>query len=265
MNTYNRTEPVRLGFGETLELAFENWKKIAMLIGALLILVGIVAIVVYGGLFAMIIGGTDVFEQLTTMQSGEDKVGLTIITLIFSVFMAALFIPLTAGFIQIAHNAQIGEDFSFNTAFEHFKGRHFKELFLSALIINLTTQGISIAGQLLISDPVSGTAIVTNLLVSLISLVITVLTLLTIPFIIFGNLNALEAIKASISVCGQKFFTVLILLIIITICAILGFIGLCIGIFFTLPLVYSLQYAIYRNAVGIDNEDELAEIGQDVV
>lgn len=263
MSTYNRNEPVRLDFGGTLELAFENWKKIALLVGALMILVGIVAMIIYGGLFAVIIGGTDILEQLTTLESNENTVAIATIGLIFSVFMAALFIPLTAGFIQIAHNAQIGEDFSFNTAFEHFKGRHFKELFLSALIINLTSQGISIVSQLIISDPNSGLAIVLNLLVALLSLVITVLTFLTIPFIIFGNLNALDAIKASISVCGQKFFTVLILIIIMSICAALGFIGLCIGIFFTIPLVYSLQYAIYRNAVGIENEDELADIGQD--
>jgi len=34
-----------------------------------------------------------------------------------------------------------------------------------------------------------------------------------------------------------------------------GFIGCCIGIFFTLPFFYSMYYAIYSEIVGFDDAD----------
>jgi hypothetical protein len=35
-----------------------------------------------------------------------------------------------------------------------------------------------------------------------------------------------------------------------------GFIGCCVGVFFTLPFIYSMYYAIYSEIIGFDYEDE---------
>jgi hypothetical protein len=47
------------------------------------------------------------------------------------------------------------------------------------------------------------------------------------------------------------------LLIVSGIASLVGFIGCCIGIFFTIPFMYSMYYAIYTSIVGIDSENEL--------
>jgi len=41
----------------------------------------------------------------------------------------------------------------------------------------------------------------------------------------------------------------------------LGIFGLCIGIFFTLPLLFSMEYSIYSAIVGIESKSEIEEIG----
>ena len=88
------------------------------------------------------------------------------------------------------------------------------------------------------------------------------LTLLTIPLIIFGNLSATAAIKGSITLVKKRFLVILLLLIVGFVGAfIIGIIALCIGIFFTLPFIYSLEYIIYRNAMSIEDINELDEIG----
>jgi hypothetical protein len=41
----------------------------------------------------------------------------------------------------------------------------------------------------------------------------------------------------------------------------LGFLAFCLGIFFTLPFLYSTYYAIYDQAIGFDDKSEIEEIG----
>lgn len=259
MSKFDANQPIQLSFGEALEQTFNTWKKIALLTGGILILLGIVGATIYGGLFVLIFGTTNIAQELVNMQSLDNQTPLMVLTLIFTVIVAALFTPITAGLIQIAHNADSGEDYSFNTAFEHFKSVHLKDLILSAVIINLASQGLSIVGQLLATQTDSVSTFIAGTLSTLLSL----LTFISIPFIIFGKLDAIEAIKASISVCGRKFFTVLFLIIVVGIIALLGVLGLCIGIFFTMSLINALQYNIYKLAVGIENVDELSQIGED--
>ncbi|OYQ43544.1 DUF2189 domain-containing protein [Flavobacterium aurantiibacter] len=259
MSTFNANEPVHLSFGEAIEQTFNTWKKIALLMGGILILLGIVAAIIYGGIFAVIFGTTDLTNEILNMQSLDNQTPRMVLTLIFTIIAAAVFSPITAGLLQIAHNAESGEDYSFNTAFEHYKSVHVKDIILSAVIINLVSQGFSIVGELFALQ----TDAISTFIAGLLSLVLTILTFMSIPFIIFGKLDAVESIKASISVCGRKFFIILLLMIVVGLCIGLGILGLCIGIFFTMPLYYTLQYNVYRLAIGIDNVDELSQIGED--
>jgi len=82
-------------------------------------------------------------------------------------------------------------------------------------------------------------------------------TFLVIPLIIFGNLKVAEAIKGSFIIVSKQFFILLGLLIVAVIMAMLGLIGFCIGIFFTIPFIYSMYYAIYKDNIGFDDEVEV--------
>ncbi|RZK12330.1 MAG: hypothetical protein EOO46_03580 [Flavobacterium sp.] len=252
-----------LDLGEVISQTFDNYKKIALLAGGVILLLMIVfgvAIAGIGGIFGLALNFTDF---LTEYSVGHFSAAILLINLAVSVIGYALIVaPITAGIIQMAHNAENNNDFDFSTAFSHYKTKHFKHLFLSAAIITFTSSGIGTLIQLsnLYFFDVFLTTIL-GIISFFVSVLVPIFTLLTIPFIIFGNLDAMSAIKASITTVSKRFWLILLLMIIFIICSMLGIFALCIGIFFTLPIYLSAQYIIYRNAVPMEEKDELDEIG----
>jgi hypothetical protein len=78
--------------------------------------------------------------------------------------------------------------------------------------------------------------------------------------IIFGNLQAIEAIKGSMIVVSKQFFILMGLLIVSLLFTMLGIFGFCIGIFFTMPFIYSMYYSIYNEIIGDNDTEEKSEI-----
>lgn len=252
-----------IDIGEVISQTFENYKKIALLAGGVILLLMIVFVFAaagIGGIFGIAMSFTDF---LTEYSVGHFSAAILLVNLAVSVIGYALIVaPITAGIIQIAHDAETNRDINFSTAFSHYKTKHFKNLFLSAAIITFTTSGIGTLIQL--SNLYFFDAVLTTVLAIIsffVSILIPIFTLLTIPFIIFGNLDAMSAIRASITTVSKRFWTIFLLMIVFIICSMLGIFALCIGIFFTLPIYFSCQYIIYRNAIPMEEKDELDEIG----
>jgi hypothetical protein len=252
----------RLDLGEAINDIFENYKKIALLSGAVLLLVAIVASIVFGGFAAFFLGIAALTDTFTDLSEGIPLTSSAlIINLVLSIIGYGLFAPITAGIIQMAHNASMKEDFDFGTAFMHFKSVYFKDLFLSAAFITLVGSGTGVAIQLLILNNPDGFHTVGTAISGLISLLVPLFTLVVIPMIIFGKLEAFDAIKGSFIVVSKQVWVIILLAIIFFIFAMLGIIALCIGIIFTVPIFYSMQYIIYQSALPIEENSELDEIG----
>lgn len=253
----------RLDLGEAINAIFENYKKIALLSGAVLLLVAIAATVVFGGFAAFFLGIAALTETFTNISEGIPLTSSAlIVNLMVSIVGYGLFAPIAAGIIQMAHNAATNEEFDFGTAFVHFKTTYFKDLFLSAAIVTLISSGIGTLVQLLTVYGIENFIFVGTFISGLISILVPLFTLVMIPLIIFGNLNAFDAIKGSITIVSKNFWIVLLLIIIFFIFAMLGIIALCIGIIFTIPIFYSMQYIIYTSALPIEEVNELDEIGR---
>ena len=73
-------------------------------------------------------------------------------------------------------------------------------------------------------------------------------------------MNATDAIKYSFLLVSKQPLILLGLTIVAGIGSALGIFGLCIGIFFTLPFMYSMNYVIYKSIVGFDETSEIDEI-----
>lgn len=269
-STLQRIEEIKrsgynLDLGETINSTFENYKKIALLAGAVILLVTIAAVVVVGGFTMVFYGISEVTETFTELSTGTLSSTGFIINLVVSIIGAGLFAPITAGIMQMAHNASKNEDFDFGTAFMHYKTIHFKELFFAAAIITLIGSGFSTLSQLVNLQYPEGDFLIAGSFISgAISAAVQIFTLLTIPLIIFGNLNAVDAIKSSVALVAKNFWIILLLIIIAGVFILLGLVAICIGIIFTFPIIYSLQYIIYTSALPIDEVDELNEIGQNI-
>lgn len=253
----------KLDLGEAINDIFNNYKNIALLGGAVILLIGIVSAIIFGGAAALIFGLGEFTQTITDYRDGLVTQTALIANFIGTVVISGLMAPVTAGLLQMAHNSANNEEFDFGTAFMHYSSKHFKELFLGAAIVALVGSGLSTGIELLKLNSLDLTVILLGSIGgSVISGLVALFTLLMIPLIIFGNLNAIDAIKGSFILVSKNFWIILLLAIIVFIGIMFGLLAICIGILFTAPAWYSFQYIIYTKALPIEEVDQLDEIGK---
>ncbi len=252
--TQDRIEEIRkngyaLDFGNVFNHAFENYKKIALYGGLIFfvfaILMSLFAIVILFSIF----DAETVLEKLKPENLQPENLSLDSM-LIFSgvsLLITCLLSPFSAGLIKMAYCAERDDEFHVSTMFEYYKAPFFKELFIATFLITIVNSILS--------------GIINYIQMPIIEVVVSVtiglFTILMIPLIIFGKLKAVEAIQASILVVSKQPIVILGLLVIGVIASLVGLIGCCIGIVFTIPFMYSLYYVIYSEIIGFDPENEI--------
>lgn len=253
-----------LDFGDTLAQAFDNYKKTALIQGAILFLLMILVFMLLFGIMAIFMGVSLTTNFLTNLKAEQMQESSTALILqaIVNAMVAAAIAPLSAGMIKIAHNAEIQKSFGFSTAFEYYKSKYLKDLCLSMLFVSIITITINTLAKATIITSNNGLEIWIYPTILLLNILIPFLNILSAPLIIFANQDAITAIKTSMLLVFKKFWTILLLLFLGIIYACLGIFGLCIGIFFTVPLLYSMQYIIFRSAIQIEEISELDQIGK---
>jgi len=239
-----KTNGYSLEFETVFNLAFENYKKIALYAGLLFLVSTIFFTAAFFIIIAFTYGLTN-FQELIKPENFEPK-NLSDNFLMAYVGSITLFSclvsPYFAGFIKMAHCAEIDEEFHVSTVFEYYKFSYFKELFLATLIITITSLGFS---SILDNTGIPILGFVASLTVSFLSI-------LTVPLIIFRKLNAIEAISTSISLVSKQPLLLLGLMAIAYLAVLTGFFFFLIGFFFTFPFMSSMYYAIYRSIVGFE-------------
>ena len=240
-----------LDLGTVIEKAFENYKKIALLAGLAYLIIALSVMGIAFTLAVTILGITDFTETMTNF----DPTGFTVVGIIgyvlIMILISGLTSPLNAGFLKMAHLAENNQEFSMGTVFDYYKTIHFKELFIAASLLSLINLGISFLFEFL-DYPILG---------GLFTYIIAFFTLLYSPLIVFSNQTAIDSIVKSFQLVIKQPFIILLLLIISFIGVFLGLIGLCIGIFFTIPFWNSMIYTIYNSAIPTKTSSEIEDIG----
>lgn len=240
-----------LNFETVFNHAFENYKKIALYGGLIIFVFFILFSVVAVGVLMAIFGAAVVLEFLKPENLEPENLSLNIMLILsaISVLVTALLSPLTAGLIRMAYCAERDEEFHVATMFQYYKAPYFQELFIATFLVSVLTS--------VLSSIINYAQI--PFINAIVSITVTLFTLFMIPLIIFGNLKAIEAIQSSIVIVSKQPLVLLGLLIVGIIATMVGFIGCCIGIVFTIPFIYSLYYAMYSEIVGFETENELDE------
>ncbi|MFV5689884.1 hypothetical protein ACM55M_14800 [Flavobacterium sp. ZT3R25] len=237
----------QLDFGNVFNHAFENYKKIALYAGLMIFVFSVLIAILIFGAVIFTFGVSILNEKSLENLKNENFSGVfMLVYVVGAIVLSCLLSPFPAGLIKMAHCGEKDEEFHVSTILEYYKAPYFKELLISTIIISILSSGIS---SLL---DYAGIKIVG----SLIAMTISFFTFLTIPLIIFGDLKAIEALKSSVIIVSKQPFVLLGLIIVSAIASMVGFIGCCIGIFFTIPFMYSMYYAIYVAIIGIDSENE---------
>jgi hypothetical protein len=236
-------------FEDVFNKAFENYKKIAIYAGLAILVLGFLSVVI------AVLGvnsyfGTAHLNENTIKQFEAKLLQQEFIEyqLIAVVIINCLFSPISAGFLKMAESADQDVEFKMRQFFTFYNWSYFKELFFATFIITVLGSGID---SLLTwyKIPIVG---------GIISFALAILTVLSTPLIIFGKLDAIQAIKSSISLTSKQFTTLFLLLFVALLGSLVGLIGFCIGVLFTIPFNMSMQYAIYDTIIGVENEDRLS-------
>ena len=246
-----RNEGYNLDFGNVFNHTFENYKKIALYAGLMIFVLFVILTIAGAGALLAAFGSPAILEFFKPENLRLEDLGLTTLLTIsgVSIIVGALLSPVTAGLIKMAHCAEKDEEFHVSTMFEFYTAPYFKELFLATFIVSLVSGLLSTAINYF-QIPIIGFVI---------TVVVSLFTIMMIPLIIFGKLKAFEAIETSIMLVSKQPLVLLGLIVVGSIASMVGFIGCCIGVLFTIPFMYSLYYAIYTEIIGINSENELEE------
>lgn len=239
----------QLDFGNVFNHAFENYKKIALYAGLVLfIFMALFFIFIVGSLIS-VIGVTAMTQEFNPEKLKIENFSESNLLVfgVIAIFVTCLLSPFQASFLKMADCGDRDEEFHISSLFSYYKLPYLKEIIISSLLIS----AISFAQATLLSY------IKLDFLGNIITYFISFITLLSIPLIIFGELKAIEAIKYSILIVCKQPFVLLGLMIVAIIGALVGIMGCCIGLFFTMPFLYSMNYAIYTAIVGIDTPLEI--------
>ena len=241
-----QTNGYNIDFANVFNHAFENYKKIALYAGLMIFVFAILFGFLAGGIVILTFGVSALNQKMLENLTAENFTGLHLaIYLIVGILFNCLFVPFSAGLIKMADSAEKDEEFHVSTVFQYYKNPYFQELVIATFLITIFSTGLSEMFKL----------VGVEIIGALFSAAISFFTFLTIPLIIFGNLKAIEALKSSMIIVVKQPLVLLGLLIVSGIASLVGFIGCCIGVFFTIPFLYSMYYAIYTSIIGIDSEN----------
>lgn len=235
-----------LQFETVFNKAFENYKKIAIYAGLAILVFGFLSVLIAGIGIVGFIGVENInpnsMKQLEAKMLQPEFIGNQFIV---SLILSSLLSPIGAGFLKMAEAGDKDTEFKMRHFFSFYNLSFFKELVIATLVITFLSIGIS-SVLTYYKIPFIG---------SLLSFIIGIYTTLAIPLIIFGKQKAIKAIQSSISLCSRQFFTLFLLLLVAFFGSLVGLIGFCIGVLFTIPFTISMQYAIYNSIIGIENEE----------
>ncbi|TDD95992.1 hypothetical protein [Flavobacterium cellulosilyticum] len=241
----------QLDFGTVFENAFENYKKIALYAGLMLLVsTFLISIILLTGVIAYIgIENLEAFGETLKRYSTikilplEIALPLHIGLILFS----GLINPFMAGFFKMADCGQKDEEFHVSTMFTYYRSPYFLSIFVAIVLTTFISTGSSLFFNYVGFE----------ILGSLLSIVISFLIYFTIPLIVFGKMNATEAIKSSVIIVLKQPLLIVGLIIVAGFASIVGLIGLCIGIFFTIPFIYSMSYTLYFSIIGNENDAKM--------
>lgn len=225
----------------TLDKSFEIYKK-TYLIAGLAFLVLILALLM---MFTTGINFFFGFENFAEKMKTFDPKQLSTEGLLFYfggiATITILIAPFNAGILKIMKDADDDQEPKISNLFYYINSKYFTPIITTTFILSLLSFILNIGMEKTLGNTSIGNAISLT-----VSIIFSITTTIALPNVIFKDMTPIEAIKNSITNCSKNFLKILLLMIIAVVIGYLGIIALCIGLFFTFPIYFAMQYAIFK-------------------
>lgn len=251
-NIFKRLQQIETGGLEinTRNIIDESYKlytKIVLKSGLVLLFVAIAAAIVSSIIIATNFENPEEtlknLVSLNPLHFALDELLMYVVALSVATAIGSI---LTAGMLRMAADASLDNKIKTSTAFYYFTKKSGLYVFIAHFFISLVFTALSFFLQ--------------HHELSLVSLalnwIINSLTALVTPLLIFGNLSISQSFKYSARIVNEKPLTIIFLLTWNSFLASAGILFFVIGIFFTLPYLFCVHFALYRQAIGLEEEEK---------
>jgi hypothetical protein len=226
-------------FGDVINESIEIYKKTALMSGIGFIILSIITGILITIGVKFYVNVDNIEDALKNFNPDKLSTQGRIIYMAVSLGFAVLISPFIAGLLKMAKDASENREVKLSTFYSVVNSKYFIQIILFSVLTHLTAEGLQMLFHLSFGNFGKFLGILSVFAFS-------TLTFIGMPLILFSENNFFDAFKNSIIKTGSCFGTVILLLIVSYIFVILGIIGLCIGIFFTMPFIYAMQYVIYK-------------------
>lgn len=235
---------------------------------------GILAVIIYGivtWIISILVGlvipspDIDQAELESIMRAGDSEMikdyyietfsnASSIASPLISNILSAVMYPILYSIYTMAYKYDHFQKLDFSDIFIHYKDGKFFNLFITTLII----QVVASIGIVLCVIP---------------GFIVYAMWILAIPLIIFADADMKEALTHSMKLAFKDFGSFILLVLgiigVAIVCAIIGIILCCVGLFVTIPILYVLIpifiYSMYKEVIGFsDHRSDIEEIGTDI-
>lgn len=235
-----------------------GWDILQMNMGGFILYTLVVALIA----FAIVLAAIVCFITL---------IGIPLGILILLLMSPLVLSPLAAGHVIVAFKLIKQQSVEFSDFFKGFRNNYFLPIFLSALVIGIFTTICGIPGQVLsyanvvavmaskTSEPSIGLTAASYLLSivgSIIAAVITLFYSLTVPLIVAKKMPFWPAMEASRKVVAKRWFSWILLSIILGLINLAGLLVCGIGLLLTSPLTACVVAAAYEHIFGLPSTED---------
>lgn len=229
-------------FENTLDRSFEIYKKTFLIAGIAFLLLTIVLIMMYMTGINFFFGFENFAEKMKTFNPEELSTEGTLMYFGGISLVTVLIAPFNAGILKIMKDADDDQELTISSLFHYINSKYFIPIIVTTILLSLFSFILNIGLDKAIGNSSLGKVFSTS-----VSIAFSILTVITLPNVIFKDLNPTQAIMNSISNCSKNFFKIFLLMTIAIVIGCLGVLGLCIGLFFTFPIYFAMQYAIFKS------------------
>ncbi|MFK6999869.1 hypothetical protein V3Q90_07735 [Flavobacterium oreochromis] len=225
---------------QVIKESIELYKKNIFLVGFVFLILTIVLVSLLNIGIKTLYKGDGLLEYLKHFNPEKFSMQAKFLYLLAVSIIVVLVAPFNAGILKMMKDAQEGNKMSIKTFYYYINSPYYFSIVLVTLLISVLGLFFTIILEGLISND-----ILRNYFSFFTSASTSILTFTALPNVIFSDLKPMDGITKSFKDCFFNFGKIFILIIVSVVFGYLGFFAFFIGIFFSFPFYFAIQYKVY--------------------
>ncbi len=240
-------------FSDIFEKALELYKKIFANAGLAFLLYGIIQGLVSSSIQLAFYGFSMFTQDAVGLDLSNISLELQLGASLSNAVLAGLTTPMIASIYLMCKYYYENQRQPPLNVFEYYNPPYFKKIFFYGFSFTFFLELLLILTRLLNLEYL-GIAL---------AILISFFTILMVPILVLKNLSILDSLALCFKMTTHQPFTLLLLIVVSALFAIVGFVGFCIGIIFTIPMFYIVMFCVYEHQFPIKTAHEIDEIGRE--